>query len=141
MSLLNVAVVALSSFSLFLWLCLLVITLREKKGNDPMSLAWQSLSPLIKSWTIFLAKPISQNKSPDNNYEQVNRNQYPSSPRVFLKPTKGKTQNDSSRYNNNDNNSRWYSGRVRHVFELFPNFCIRVYRLFSRSQPKGNDTF
>lgn len=60
MNSLNIAVVVLGSLNIAMWLVLLVITLKEKEGNDPLSLAWRDFTPLIKLRAKFLMKPISQ---------------------------------------------------------------------------------
>jgi len=120
---------SLASFDLFLVVCYLIL-LWEKN---------------IRSWLSILCTKSSFNQcNEQQNQNYQNHKGYYSnqhiSPRMFIKPILNDSPNDNESYRSH----KYCQGGIllflRHALSFFPKICIRVYKLFGRSQPKGNDT-
>lgn len=123
-------------FYLFLIVCYLIIIWR-KELTYPFGFLLRKLgfNPICKTTPEF---------NEQKNYDYQNDNEYTKkyciSPRMLIKPI----LNDSPNYGDSYQAHNYCNSGIRLFFAhivIYPSkLCIRVYRFFRRSQPKGNDT-
>jgi hypothetical protein len=98
---------------------------------------------LVKYRSKFVFKPID-NSIPKYDEDYQSYNEYaknkPTEPPVLLHVIGDNNTNDKNNRQSQDDSPKTISLLIWHSFAAFCYPCIRVYRVLSRCQPKGNDT-
>ena len=128
MNTLDIQIVIVCSLGILLLICLLIIQVKSKEGEDPISVAYKTISSLLRKQANFPTAPDSQSRQGYEHHNIRNGEKNPRYGKIALKPIQDSSTNYEcqSRYKKyNKNNALLF---LSHGLSFFASICLRVYR-------------